>query len=292
MKHPLFDFEKYSLQYYIDVLKEFVITKDKSVLPFPIHNEVLHKSEVRFDVLNCKTRVWANSRGAFHTTCTEGDSSTGNISYNKIMNTSSYNGSGISYIHRPSKGITYKEYTLPSGIRITENRDQKRVSITTSESHTFSTYKMKKHRKNSLNVYRHVDGIEHASLAINLKEEQRDKGTVRYSSITIYEPVTIKDIKHSLCEIHLKQLDNKKVQMRLRSNYTKKDIEHVLELPDASIEHIFDAEKMFLFELMVQGETFVVLDAFRSKVIECLQHAHNHKKTNLIRDVLYKLTKD
>lgn len=291
MKHPHFDFGKYSLLEYIEMFKEFYIT-GTSFIPFEY---------TRLDRPNCILElsdgsVLAIEKNSFAYFPVEPIPSTCAIRYSENKNNCTLHLHGTDFYWRKSKGITYKDMSLGEGkVSIARNRQQNRVSVWLPDSFAFHTYKYKKFTKHTMLVYTQVEnstGNYSISPNLELQDKQRANGSTR-ESYGLIRSCTINGVKDNFLEVRLKETPKKGiVEMVIGISFKKKQ-KFLLKMPDASIEHLFNPEYMFEFDLLADQEAFVLLETFRTDAIKHIKEALKVGGTStVLNSVLQNITKD
>lgn len=294
MKHPYFDFTKYSLQEYIDMFKEFYRTDGNSFLPFDYVREDTPRIHLTLEdgsVLIIEKISFAFYPSSDKTYCHA-------IRYTEEKNNIMLYMDGINFTWRKGKGLVYKDMNLGK-IGITRSTKQKRTTVFLPDSYAFSTIKHAKYNKHTLLVYKYIDGSATGqytgySNELELHDKQRANGSTR-ESYGLVRHCTINGIKESFLEISLKQTPKKGVvEMTYGLNldtFKKKKV--LMNFPDASFEHLFNPEYMFEFELLADQESFEIIETFRTEVISRIKGAMKPGgNCTILNTVLQNITKD
>lgn len=294
MKHPYFDFAKYSLQEYIDMFKEFYRTDGNSFIPFDYVREDsprIHLTLEDGSVLIIEKISFAFFPSSDKIYCPA-------IRYTEERNNIMLYMDGLNYTWRKGKGLVYKDLNIGK-IGITRVNKQKRTTVFVPESYAFSTFKYAKFNKHILMVYKYVDGSATGqytgySNELELHDKQRANGSTR-ESYGLVRGCTINGIRESFLEVTLKQTPKKGVvEMSYGRNLDSSKRKKVLmNFPDASFEHLFNPEYMFEFELLADQESFEIIETFRTEVISRIKGAMKPGgNCTILNTVLQNITKD
>lgn len=294
MKHPYFDFSKYSLQEYIDMFKEFYRTNGDSFLPFKYAREDsprIHLTLEDGSVLVIEKISFAFFPSSDKIYCPA-------IRYTEERNNIILHMDGMNFTWRKGKGLVYKDMNL-GNIGITRVAKQRRTTVFVPESYAFSTIKYAKYNKHTLLVYKYIDGSATGqytgySNELELHDKQRANGSTR-ESYGLVRHCTINGNKESFLEVSLKQTSKKGVvEMSYGLNldtFKKKKV--LMNFPDASLEHLFNPEYMFEFELLADQESFEIIETFRTEVISRVKGAMKPGgNCTILSTVLQNITKD
>ncbi len=296
MKHPYFDFSKYSLQEYIDMFKEFFRTNGDSFLPFNYVREDVPRIHLTLEdgsVLIIEKTNFAFFPSSDKIYCPA-------IRYTEERNNIMLYMDGLNYTWRKGKGLVYKDMNLGSkGIEITRVTNQKRITVSLPDSYAFSTFKYAKFKRHTLLVYKYIDGSATGqytgySNELELHDKQRTNGSTR-ESYGLVRGCTINGKKESFLEVSLKETPKKGVvEMTYGLNldsFKKKKV--LMNFPDASFEHLFNPEYMFEFELLADQESFEMIETFRTEVISRVKGAMRPgRNCTILSTVLQNITKD
>lgn len=298
MKHPYFDFTKYSLQEYIDMFKEFYRTDGNSFLPFNYVREDTPRIHLTLEdgsVLIIEKISFAFYPSSDKIYCPA-------IRYTEERNNIMLYMDGMNYTWRKGKGLVYKNMNISStgkGLGITRSTKQKRTTVFLPDSYAFSTIKYAKYNKHILLVYKYIDGSATGqytgySNVLELHDKQRANGSTR-ESYGLVRHCTINGNKESFLEISLKQTPKKGVvEMSYGLNldaFKKKKV--LMNFPDASFEHLFNPEYMFEFELLADQESFEIIETFRTEVVSRIKGAMKPGgNCTILSTVLQNITKD
>lgn len=298
MKHPYFDFAKYSLKEYIDMFKEFYSTNGNSFIPFNYVREDVPRIHLTLDdgaVLIIDKGSFAFFPSNDHTYCPA-------VRYTEERNNQMLYMDGLNFTWRKGKGLVYKDMNLGStgsGLGITRVTKQKRTTVFLPDSYAFSTFKYAKFKKHSLLVYKYMDGSGSGQYtgymnALELHDKQRTNGSTR-ESYGLVRHCTINGNNESFLEVSLKETPKKGVvemSYGLNLDYFKKK-KVLMHFPDASFEHLFNPEYMFEFELLADQESFEMIETFRTEVISRIKAAMKPGgNCGVLGTVLQKITKD
>lgn len=298
MKHPYFDFSKYSLQEYIDMFKEFYRTNGDSFLPFDYVREDTPRIHLTLD--NGSVLVIEKTNFAFFPSSDKIYCPA--IRYTEERNNIMLYMDGMNFTWRKGKGLVYKDMNLGStgeGIEITRSTKQKRTTVSLPDSYAFSTIKYAKFKRHILLVYKYVDGSTKGqytgySNELELHDKQRANGSTR-ESYGLVRNCTINGKNESFLEVSLKETPKKGVvEMSYGLNldtFKKKKV--LMNFPDASLEHLFNPEYMFEFELLADQESFEMIETFRNEVISRVKEAMKPGgNCGILNTVLQNITKE
>lgn len=260
--NTIFDYKTYTVNEYNDMLSDLYFKKRDSV---PFNQEVkdiTRKSDSVLIIFADNTWLSLGSRG-WHCKMFDPniqDVVTSSQFYSKDKSSESIGLKHVSYVHRKSKGITYKTYHM-RGVEISRHENE-RIYVGLNRYYAYRFQKFKKYSEHHLTTHE----------GLSFYEKVNHKGRVLQTS------VRVQTNDKTTYSMHIKCTSKNKIAISMHKNFEREKRIHLFEYSDASIDVVYNKYVTFNFDMLATPEEYEVFDGVRTFFKSNIMDAYNRLK--------------
>jgi|AGFS01.1.fsa_nt_gi hypothetical protein len=249
MKNNIFDFKRYSVKEYNEFLNQFWFdgrTFDASIFTSKVL-ETKRSPQVLTIIFEKNTWLKIDKRGWW---CKYYDDNiqdviTSSNFYNKEKHSESCGFDDIGYVHRPSKGVCYKNFII-KGLDISR-RGEKVLSAIVPHVFTYRVEKFKKYQEHNFSTHS----------GLSFYEKVNNQGKVLRTTIR----TTGNNRETYSMSIHHEKKN--KIKVNFHKNFERLDYVQYFDYKDASIDFVYNKYVTFNFDMIADPVLFEIMEGIR-----------------------------